>query len=120
MSPYGLPAAGYPASARWHVFKISVSASPPPPRSSRAEKELKLLTERHKATEKKKTKQGRRSGPFSDPQMTHIAQIFKHQIPILYIFENLCNLWMIPISGLLSPVSSFKFPLSPPSAIPAR
>jgi len=28
MSPYGLPAAGYPASARWHVFRFPVSASP--------------------------------------------------------------------------------------------
>jgi hypothetical protein len=46
---------------------------------------------------------GRRSGPFSDPQMTQIAQIaqiFKHQLPILSICENLCNLWMICISGL--------------------
>ena len=69
----------------------------------------------------KKTKQGRRSGPFSDPQMTQIAQIFKHQLPILSICENLCNMWMIPIFGLLSPVSGFQFqvssfrlPVSPP------
>jgi len=25
MSPFGLPAAGYPASARWHVFKFPLS-----------------------------------------------------------------------------------------------
>jgi hypothetical protein len=25
MSPFGLPAAGYPASARWHVFRFQVS-----------------------------------------------------------------------------------------------
>jgi hypothetical protein len=27
MSPSGLPAAGYPASARWHVFRPQVSAT---------------------------------------------------------------------------------------------
>ena len=25
MSPFGLPSAGYPASARWHVFRFQVS-----------------------------------------------------------------------------------------------
>ena len=35
MSPFGLPLAGYPASARWHVFRFPVSSffpfgSPPP------------------------------------------------------------------------------------------
>jgi hypothetical protein len=29
MSPSGLPAAGYPASARWHVFRFQVSGLPP-------------------------------------------------------------------------------------------
>jgi hypothetical protein len=28
MSPSGLPAAGYPASARWHVFRFQVSYTP--------------------------------------------------------------------------------------------
>ena len=98
-----------------------ISVSPWLINSPRAEHELKFLTQRHKATEKKKTKQGRRSGPFSDPLMTQIALIFKHQLPILSICENLCNLWMIPNSSLMSPVSGFQFQASsfPPSAIPA-
>ena len=29
MSPFGLPAAGYPASARWHVFRFPVSGFNP-------------------------------------------------------------------------------------------
>ena len=29
MSPYGLPAAGYPASARWHVFVPELAILPP-------------------------------------------------------------------------------------------
>ena len=28
MSPYGLPSAGYPASARWHVFRFLFSIPP--------------------------------------------------------------------------------------------
>ncbi|NBR49657.1 hypothetical protein EBU02_12605 [bacterium] len=28
MSPYGLPAAGYPASARWHVISASLRLPP--------------------------------------------------------------------------------------------
>jgi len=106
--PVSAPPSAVPASPRESSFHSPVSnfqfLLPPPPRSPRAERELKFLTQRHKATKKKKTKQGRRSGPFSDPQMTQIAQIFKHQIQILSICENLCNLWMIPISGLLFPV----------------
>ena len=33
MSPFGLPSAGYPASARWHVFRSQVFL--PPPRKPR-------------------------------------------------------------------------------------
>ena len=110
--PVSAPPSAVPASPRESSFHSPVSnfqfLLPPPPRSPRAERELKFLTQRHKATKKKKTKQGRRSGPFSDPQMTQIAQIFKHQIQILSICENLCNLWMIPISSLPT------FPFSPP------
>ena len=48
-----------------------------------------------------------------NPQMPQMPQIFKHQLPILSICENLCNLWMICISGL--PPS---FPLMSPFGLP--
>ena len=49
------------------------------------------------------------------PQMPQMPQIFKHQLTILSICENLCNLWMICISGLppsFPLMSSFGLPLA--------
>jgi hypothetical protein len=34
MSPFGLPSAGYPASARWHVFRFQVSGFSSPPKKT--------------------------------------------------------------------------------------